>query len=1287
MHITALCPFCRSAYQVQATLRGQLVRCPNAACRKVFPVPEEEPPAKASAAPAPSPSAPPDNGQRCGSVGDLVPMMPTEAATPSPPSPGASKHVSEMLPLVPTETDTPAARGGQPTEADWWQAAPPVRGTPAQPDAPPPAAPSPPPPAPPASAAWWHDAPPVRSPQKPAEPTQPIRPLAPQSKETAQMPVRTPETSSQPRELPPGVWDPPPVRRDAAESTNDPQAEKETAAEETHRPPLSKRRAWLVIAALFLLTFGVLGSAGVWAWMTFHRSEEARLREARGDYEQGSVSKAEKEYRDLLHDFSTSEEVEKYQFMAKWCAVCRAISDSDTDPAEAAAQLDTFANGHKKDHLWSDCKCGRDAGKRLLQLAERFAARNTHPTDEQPLKTADRIEQLRRKVAVLADDALTKDEAEQIDAVLAKVRRLVEQARKRRDVLAQLSLRDKETPIQAIKRIRALLARMERELPDIAQDPKARAALDRLYQAHRDSVIYLEQKQDEPPPKPEPIVEDVGKTRLFAPLLSPAWLGKAPPHDPIVLALVRGVLYALKQSTGELKWAFRVGIDTTVLPQPVPAWEASPELFLVLSADTQTLLALDAEGDVQWEYPVGQRVLGRPILIEHRAYLAAYDGWVHEIELSQGQLLGRWRLSQRLTRGGVREGDTSRIYFPADDSCIYVLDVDPKKRGCVAILEDGHRSGSLRSEPVIIPPEGANAPGYLILNQASGLDSMRLRVFELPLRSRFAAPLSLDAPARLAGWTWFEPKQDGEKLAVLSDAGILGLFGIRQAFNRDQALFPMLRTGGLDLSPFLQSERKMPLERGRAQVVHMEGNDLWVLAHGRLQRVHLGWKDTTGLQASPVWKTPRTLGSPLHEPQRLEDRNGRSDFILVTQSLEQQICLASKVDEEGKVLWQRQLGLVCQGEPLVLTPPGGGPPQLLALDQGGGLFALDPSRAPHLLAAALEDNPQVPPRLLPGPDGHSAYEVATPGDGRWLIVRRIDWADGGRQVRVTQSQVSLVLATGLMVPAGTPAVLGRQLIVPMTNGRLMRLPLADMQDREIGPEWRDRLAPATAPGYVLALGGDRFLTTDGSRGLLVYEWPLETDKNWQRLPKQGEPFTPLDYLVAAPPLLLPSANGQPPRVAVADSAGVLHLFIVAPDGKLQRGPTWELQGKPTMGPFLQAAPEGGWRIGCVLDRRRLSWIDPAQGQPPWTYSAGSSVIVGQPRRIDDLLVVALQSGQYLALDPHTGQPKDPGYTLRTSAAPAAAPVHFGPDRLFAPLSDGTALLLPLELLREKGRHP
>ena len=57
------------------------------------------------------------------------------------------------------------------------------------------------------------------------------------------------------------------------------------------------------------------------------------------------------------------------------------------------------------------------------------------------------------------------------------------------------------------------------------------------------------------------------------------------------------------------------------------------------------------------------------------------------------------------------------------------------------------------------------------------------------------------------------------------------------------------------------------------------------------------------------------------------------------------------------------------------------------------------------------------------------------------------------------------------------------------------------------------------------------------------------------------------------------------------------------------------------------------------------------------------------------------AGGYTALDPQTGRAEGEGYVLRGSIAPAAGPVAFGPDRLFAPLNDGTVMLLSLDQLR------
>jgi hypothetical protein len=556
--------------------------------------------------------------------------------------------------------------------------------------------------------------------------------------------------------------------------------------------------------------------------------------------------------------------------------------------------------------------------------------------------------------------------------------------------------------------------------------------------------------------------------------------------------------------------------------------------------------------------------------------------------------------------------------------------------------------------------------------------------------------LELNPPAELDGWTWFEPYHDGEKMAVLSDAGFLGLFGIRQVGNKDQALFPLLKSGSLDLSPFLGTGPDAMRERGRAQVVHMQDNDLWMLAQGRLQRVELLWKDPVGPLAAAGWPKPLVLGSPLHAPQRIEDRDGRATFFLVTQPLGQQTCLASAVSDDGRILWQRQLGLVFQAEPLALTPPDGGSPMLLALDQGGGLFVLDPSRPANLprksLAPALDDNPRLPPLLLPSADGHTAYEIAAPGNGSSLIVRQIDWTEGERGLRVRQREVSLLVRGGKtpLRLAGTPAVVGSQLIVPMAEGYLARLllPLEEGQtelDRS-GPNWRFRLAAPNVPCHVQALGGDRFLTTDGSRGLRVWKWPR--NGAWRPLsdqadqPDGAEPPAPLQIRVVAPMALLPARNGQTPRVVVADSAGVLHLLTVSADGSLQKTQTWDLEGRITAAPFVYELPDGDLRVGCLLDQRRLVWLDPARPDPPRPCRTGGETIVGRPQMVEDMLVVALQSGHYVGFDPATGEAKGPGYTLRASTAPAAAPVPFGRGHMLAPLSDGTALRLSVDLLRQ-----
>ncbi len=1051
---------------------------------------------------------------------------------------------------------------------------------------------------------------------------------------------------------------------------------------------------------LVVIVSAVLATGLLFVSKAVQQSAEDQFAQAEQDLKDGKYTAAREAFNQLAEKNPNSDKYATYVFLAEWSGLAARLNDAQADALPTLDALQQFLKAHRGDPLLKGV--GRDVGASFVKFVEGFSQRSASPTSSEPLKVTVRMEEVRNNVRRDAGkDALAEADEQRIDKALRTVREGVERWERRNRVLTQL--RGLKPSADGIREALRLLKESEKEFPELPTDAEVTGLLGRLYEGHLAGVVYEEAGEPERRP---PLAAEGERNMIFDPPLL-GTPGSAPAGDPIVLALARGVLYALHQSNGAVKWARRVGIDTTALPVRVPPSAVARERILVLSSDSDsaTLTAMDDDGNQLWQYRLGSPCLGRPVVVDQRAYLATYDGVVHEIELARGGLIGRYHLGQHLTLGGVHEPGTKRLYFAAEDSCVYVLDIAQHR--CETILYTHHPTGSLRSEPVIIPsvtPIGGNStPALLVLNQADGLDAIRLRAYELPLPDGHQAPLALNPEPRLDGWTWFRPTRDAEKLVALSDRGVLGLFGIKQANTKDQALFPMLGTGGVSLNPFLPrnpGEQDAGLGRGRSQVVQINGDDVWVLAHGQMQRLTIAWSDRAGPRPVAVWKEPLPLGSPLHASQIIEDPlSGRSTLFVVTQPLHQQTCVATAVnDEEGKILWQTQLGLVCQGAPVYLAVGNGSEPLLLALDQGGGLFALDPTQATwrsrdpwladphrsHAVAPSLTDNPRVPALLLPGPDGRSLLEIACPGAGTHLHVRQVEWAGKERQLKHTDRLVPLPSAL-----AGTPAVVGTadkaQLLVPLAGGSLARLPLPIPADARLeeGPSWRPPLGSPDTPGHVVALGGDLFLTTNGGRGLTCWEWPAA--KAWQSLMTVGDsPTYNLEDRVVSAPAVLPAVAGKPARVCVADSGGVVTLLEVRGGGGLVRKQAWDVHGQVTAGPFVRSGEDGEPRIGCVVDGRRFVWLDPRQPDPmpAWEYQA-KNTIIGRPQVVEGLLVVADQSGQVVGLNLATGRPVGPGHALRGSVVPASSPVSFGPRRLFVPLSDGTAVLLTMDRLH----HP
>jgi hypothetical protein len=1245
--IPVVCPACGESYKVHEALRGKSMRCQRPTCRRVFLI-DDTPPSASTPAPRSS-------GQRqSGSVGDVIPLLPVEEAeaVEDADRPPVAPHVGDLLEVVPSES---AEAPQLPLEA-------------INPDS----AVAPP---------GWTEAPPARRTRSP----------------------RKTEVPEAPRVVEAGSWEAPPVRRgqpepaprpavvdeleEVGESGEEaleevPEVGPEPAPHEEHVHRPRARWAKWVVAALLLVTVTALGAGGIVAYRQYLYNEEKLSAKADEEYDKGQFLQASELYEQVAKRFPNSEHADRYTFRKDLSDLRKRLAEPSADLFEELDHAEQFLDERAKDqHLPDDAAAlGNDLVRVLVGFVENA---NKDLKDDEPLKTLERAGPVIAKAKRVKPKDGKAPAWPKVDEEFRKLRDGIALMKARKKELDELRAIAKNATFRDIVALENRLKEIEPRFPDLPGSPEVRGLMKQQRDAHQASVRFVPggaQAKPAPPEDQEPIL-----------LLNPLLEGDGAPgrSEGIGLALARGLLCAVTKKKGEVRWARRVGIDTTALPVRVPARAGGAERLLVPSSDPPyALTALDLNGNTLWRYELQSPMLGRPVVVDQRALLPTYNNGIHEIELIQGKLLGRYEVGQRLALGGVLEPGTRRVYFAADDGCVFILDT--AERRCTRILYTRHPAGSLRGEPIVVPPHGEDGPGFLILNQADGLEGIRLRVFDLPVESSDARELPLRPPATLEGWTWFDPYQDPEKLILLSDAGRIGLFGIKQAHNRDQAVFPLLPGGSLDLGPMLfPNPAQVSRARGRSEIVQAQGDDLWVLASDRLQRLRLAWGNAVGPKVVPVWRDAVPVGSPIHASQALDDF-GRTSLLTVTQPPRRSCVEVSHLDDDnGKLFWRRQLGVVCQGEPVPL-PIDGGPPVQLACDQAGSLFALDPTRlepvrgnqklfrSPNVrLKDSLEENPDFPPLLLPAADGKSAYELACPGNGLELVVRHVKPSGAGRQLEVTEGKVAL-----LQRLKGRPAIVGPHLLLAFADGSMARLPLPLPESPPIpegGPDWRAERADPEARCHIVALGGSRFLTTDGALGLTVREWDV-AGTDYKVLPADRDP----------PTLVMPGrvtgmalVSATPSRVAVTDTTKKLTLLEVQPNGALVQVGSWNLEGQATAEPFVRET-KAGPRIGCVVDRTRLLWIDPAAKEPAWAYATpGDNAIVGEPRLVGDELVVADGSGLYVSLDARTGKEAGPGYRLKGSMAPATSPVEFQKGRLLAPLSDGTQMLLGLEKLKGK----
>src|SRR5439155_16859376 len=208
-----------------------------------------------------------------------------------------------------------------------------------------------------------------------------------------------------------------------------------------------------------------------------------------------------------------------------------------------------------------------------------------------------------------------------------------------------------------------------------------------------------------------------------------------------------------------------------------------------VSPDQKTVSAHDVlSGAVVWRHALHGPCVVPPLRAGRHLLVPTLSGRVEEIEPTAGTLLGYYQIDQLLTVGGVFDEATSLAYFPADDFCVYALDVAGKT--CAGVLYTGHESGSLKVAPSLLHAgraKGSKTESTLLLLQAAAPSETALRAFALPISDPDQRPL--EPGLRLPGRIDFAPHLDADRLAIATDAGSLSVFG----YGNARKGFPLFR--------------------------------------------------------------------------------------------------------------------------------------------------------------------------------------------------------------------------------------------------------------------------------------------------------------------------------------------------------------------------------------------------------------------------------------------------------------------------------------------------------------
>lgn len=1043
---------------------------------------------------------------------------------------------------------------------------------------------------------------------------------------------------------------------------------------------LKRRRRKGLPAGILIGLIGVIVVAlgGVAIKLIVYAGQEKKqlIASAEAAFKNADYAESTKLYTQLLAEHPGDPDTEKYEFfkqLSELHAATANIAARDT-PAEGVAAFDKFLS------VWGDNPIAQpddsgfgfdvfEAGRKTVDNVvgysqDKIKSYTSNRTKLDSLGESEagaklgldllpRVEKYRVKdLPPLEGQKKTLDEL------------VVQQARERRRLVVLAPYRTLPQDPTA-DRIAAFLDALRREKFD--SDAEAQMMLTEAKKQLRKGIVAVKANK---PPVPAP-AEAAPALLFVAPPLGEKPLVLPPNPDAVpqtVFASARGFLYAVDADSGTLLWAVRTGTGVATaddVPVRVSTVEGGADSVLVPS-DINGVAGLTSRqtrtGEALWHQPLEAAVAGRPIVVGTRAVVPLKDdaGSVVEFDLSSGNRLGHIPMRMRLGAGAVRQPGTGLVFVPGEGRRVFVLDADAADAEgnrlpliCLRVINTDHPEQSLRVPPIITGPAGDSAaPRFLVLCQADGTDGTKVRAFPVLPPTRGPQP---DGPPEvspppaaslsLPGHVTLPPASDGERVAIVTDAGTFALFGANQIGNQDAGLYAV----PIPVAP-LPADAKSPIPGG---VVFADEDEFWILARADLIRLRVGLTPQFGVQVARTGD-PKPTGTPLHRPQVTANRD---TAVAVVRSDETDGVRMIALDpRDGRVKWERKLGLIPAATPAA-QPDGGA----VLVDEDGGVFALPPTAAagvekdgtapvmPDWVTARPSLKTSGPPRACALPDG-TVWVVSPENGERGKKALRVRQIVGGK----IAVDVAVALPDNI---AGDPVPVAGSVAVPLVDGFVYKFDAKELK-LVLGPMWRGEKVAADARCFTAPAGADGIYGSDGGTKFTKWRWPA--NEAWA---PAGPAWTLREKLAFAPVLV----DG---RLLAADVTGSVWLYDPDRAGEPKR--RWRPETGGVIPPGLPVGGftllPGGKKVAYTVGKTVIA-LDPNAPAPAWAATADAEVL-GASVAGNKVLLTSV-TGAVVAVDAATGKV---GGSVKPSGGliPRQKAVPFGPDKLLLIGWDGSA---------------